>query len=529
MISTMPKSGQAPTSPNAMPGGLGAILQQPGGAPKGVSSGSIQQILDRAKSLSDRQLADVLEGKSLDVPQYVAMTEAMGRKSLRTAVQGAQAQQQKKPSLKDTLLAEEAAAEMPQGMPMAPQQPVMAAGGGLMYAGGGAIDMNESADNGGLAMIPAPNMMPMSMAGGGIVAFDEGGEVPRFNGQGSSLIDPLQYVSMPTDPNYIPPKEVSESEKLRRIIAENEEAQEKRNAAIKNFLFTPSQRTTAARKDEPATTTKASKTPAMSLDQLDAIARGQGVFPEGSVALPGANLAAVPAGGSIKEQIDQLNARPKKSGIAAVLDGETEPKKAADDYLAKLAGIGEKTRSGIAGLKNEAQSQILLDAMSALMGSRNIAEAGGKFGTLAAGRVGAMNKEGRALEKEANEYDLNLARYQEAVKSGDQDRALQIKKMLLEHQGRMAALSQEPDTLRTLRGIAGNPQLEALYGKTAKTNQMSLTDAAKQWNDLPKENRKYYKELQSMGINNEQDYYKFVNGQLLSATIPGEGAVKRPY
>ena len=113
MISTMPKSGQAPSSPNAMPGGLGAILQQPGGAPKGATSRNIQAMIDSAKKMSDAQLADVLSGKSLDVPQYVAMTEAMGRKSLRTAMQGAQAQQQlQKPNLKDKYLAEEAAQQM---------------------------------------------------------------------------------------------------------------------------------------------------------------------------------------------------------------------------------------------------------------------------------------------------------------------------------------------------------------------------------------------------------------------------------
>jgi hypothetical protein len=71
-----------------------AALAQPAQAPRGMSSGSMQQILERARSMSDSQLADILSGKSMDVPQYVAMTEAMGRKSLRNAVQGAQAQQQ---------------------------------------------------------------------------------------------------------------------------------------------------------------------------------------------------------------------------------------------------------------------------------------------------------------------------------------------------------------------------------------------------------------------------------------------------
>ncbi len=54
------------------------------------------------------------------------MTEAMGRKKLRTAMQGAQAQAQlQQPSVKDKLLAEEAVSPM-MGQPMQGQMPVMA-------------------------------------------------------------------------------------------------------------------------------------------------------------------------------------------------------------------------------------------------------------------------------------------------------------------------------------------------------------------------------------------------------------------
>lgn len=136
-----------------------AALAQPAQAPKGMSSGSIQQILDRARMMSDAQLADILSGKSMDVPQYVAMTEAMGRKSLRTAMQGAQAMAQaKQPSVKDKMLAEDAQEQMAQ----------------------------EATDMGGIAAIPAPNMESVDMAGGGIVAFQNTGLVEE---------DPLAYLS----------------------------------------------------------------------------------------------------------------------------------------------------------------------------------------------------------------------------------------------------------------------------------------------------------------------------------------------
>jgi hypothetical protein len=157
----------APTSPNPMPAGLGALTQM-SPTPRGKSPSNMGQIMAMARKMSDAQLADVLQGKSLDVPQFAAMTEAMGRKSLRNAVQGMEAKgQAQQPSLKDKLLAEESAQQMPTIPGMEPQT-VMAAGGGL-------------------TSIPAPNMESMDMASGGIIAFDDGGEVPRFNGsQGST-------------------------------------------------------------------------------------------------------------------------------------------------------------------------------------------------------------------------------------------------------------------------------------------------------------------------------------------------------
>jgi hypothetical protein len=151
------------TAPQA---GLAAIAQ-PSQAPKGMSSGNMAQVMALARKMSDGQLAEVLQGKSLDVPQYVAMTEAMGRKSLRTAMQGQQAMAQaNQPSVKDKLLMGDQP-QMPQGMP---QQPVMAAEGGLMYA------------DGGIAGLSAPNMESMDMASGGIVAFQDNPNQPVREG-----------------------------------------------------------------------------------------------------------------------------------------------------------------------------------------------------------------------------------------------------------------------------------------------------------------------------------------------------------
>ena len=84
--------------------GLGAMMQ-PAQTQKGMPASNMSQIMSTAKGMSDAQLADVMAGKSMDVPQYVAMTEAMGRQQLRTAMQGATAMTTaKQPTEKEKLL-----------------------------------------------------------------------------------------------------------------------------------------------------------------------------------------------------------------------------------------------------------------------------------------------------------------------------------------------------------------------------------------------------------------------------------------
>ncbi len=140
---------QMPQQPQPVQGaGLGAMLQAKGSS-TGVSKQSMDQMMARARDLPDSELADVLAGKSMAVPQFAAMLAAMGRQSLRTAVAGAQAGAAKAPSKKDQVLAA--------------MQPDQAAG---------------------LSALPAQNMEQLGegMADGGIVAFS--GE------RGSSVEDP---------------------------------------------------------------------------------------------------------------------------------------------------------------------------------------------------------------------------------------------------------------------------------------------------------------------------------------------------
>jgi hypothetical protein len=474
----MPQSGAAPSSPNAMPGGLGAILQQPNQAPKGASAGDMAEMMAMAKELPDSELADVLNGKSIRIPQSLAMIVAMGRKSLRTAMQGAQAQQQaQQPSVKDRFLAEEAQ------MAAAPQA--------------------------GLDQLPAPNMDSVDMAGGGIVAFQDNQDQPVREGMPSfaegsetdkkileflknapgALVNKFKELNQPRPTTF-----AGTQAELDALVQRGK--MPKRTAA----------ETAAGVKDEEKRKV-----------QLEDIARGQGVFPEGSAALPtGLDVSAVAAAAAPK-------AAPKATGIATLTaPKESDASPAREDLLAKLAGVGEKTRAGIAGLKNEAQSQMLFDAMSALLGNRNIAEAGSKFGQLASGRLGAMGKERRSLEKESNEYDLNLARYREAVESGDKDRAFKYKQAADENRYRMAMVNK-PDSGIALLNALKDPEMMRRYQEMnmAKkpTDIVSRKDAMEEFNKYPALKRQY---------GDFETYFKTVNNQLLSATIPGQGAVIRP-
>jgi hypothetical protein len=442
MNSSMPQSGAAPSSPNAMPGGLGAILQQPNQAPKGASAGDMAEMLAMAKELPDSELADVLNGRSIRIPQSLAMIVAMGRKSLRTAMQGAQAQQQaQQPSVKDRFLAEEAQ------MAAVPQA--------------------------GLDQLPAPNMDTVDMAGGGIVAFQNTGLVEE---------DPLAYLSGLDSAGMAADQARVEALKAERKAREDKQQYE----FLKNAA--PEAAVKMAKADPSLMPPVAAPAPAVTSKE---------------------DTKSAPK--------DTPKAAPKAPGIAALTaPKESDASPAREDLLAKLAGVGEKTRAGIAGLKNETQAQFLLDAMSALTGNRNLAEAGAKFGQLAAGRVGAMGKEKRALEKEANEYDLNLARYREAIEAGDKDRAFKYKQAADENRYRMAMVNK-PDSGIALLNALKDPEMMRRYQEMNAVKRGAVYDIGKATDDFNKivgdKFSDQAKQLKSLGITTPYQYQQYVLNQ----------------
>jgi hypothetical protein len=339
-----------------------AALAQPAQAPRGMSSGSMQQILERARMLSDSQLADILSGKSMDVPQYVAMTEAMGRKSLRNAMQGAQAMAQgKQPSIKDRMLAEDAQEQMAQ----------------------------EATDMGGIAAIPAPNMESVDMASGGIVAFQNTGLVEE---------DPLAYLSGLDAAGMAADQDRVDALKAERKAREAKQQYEflKESApdvASKMAKADPSLIAPVAVATPPVT----AKGPATTLPAAPAASKE-----------PGTGVG--PAAGVQPYSIPSLES----------LQG-----KRSEDYLSKLEGIGEKRRAGLAELKKQGTGEALMQMGAGLLSAPTLGQGLAKGLPMVSSTAAATRKEARALESSADDYDLNIAKAREAAEKGDMALALQ--------------------------------------------------------------------------------------------------------
>jgi hypothetical protein len=411
------------------------------------------------------------------------MTEAMGRKSLRTAMQGAQAQQQaKQPSIKDKLMGEYQQEQMAQAVAQAPQM-------------------------GGISNIPAPNMESVDMASGGIVAFQDNEDQPVRLGMPSfaegSETDKKILEFLKNAPGAV-------VEKFKQLNQPYSQVKpfEGTQAEFDAMVQRGAMPRRAAVKTPAGIDTLGPKTPDSQYVEQDKNAYASTI----------ANLTAPPR----KDNTDI----PKKAGPTPTTQGDQPTRSQAEqDYLAQLAGLSKQTRGGIADIKKQAQSQTFLDLSSALLGSPTLAQAGSKAGQLIAGRVGAMGKDIRSTEKEANEYDLNLAKARAALEAGDKDRAFKYKQAADENRLRMAMVNK-PDSGIALLNALKDPNMMALYQQMnmAKkpTDTLDREKAAALWQKLTRNEKKDYG-------NDFETYFRGMNNQLLSATIPGQGATTRPY
>lgn len=420
-----------------------AALAQPAQAPRGMSSGSIQQILDRARMMSDAQLADILSGKSMDVPQYVAMTEAMGRKSLRTAMQGAQAMAQgKQPSVKDKMLAEDAQEQMAQ----------------------------EATDMGGIAAIPAPNMDSVDMAGGGIVAFDEGGLTE----------DPLAYLS-----GLTPLSMAEDADRVAALKAERKAREDR-----ERYAFLKDASPEAAAK--------------MAKDNPSLIAPVAVVAPP--VTGKGSTAAAIPAAPAApKAPVTGVGTAPGAQPYS-IPSFESLQGRRSEEYLSKLESLGEKRRAGLAEIKKQGSGEALMNLAAAVMGSPNLAQAAAKGLPMVASTAAATRREARALESSADDYDLNVAKAREAAEKGDMALALQYTQLANQAKA-------QNDLAKYQQGML-NVYGQRASALTGKGTTISKDAALRAYNDMLKADIRTKKQFPTF-----QSYYDSLGG----STMEGPG------
>ena len=399
----------------------GMAFGQPTAIPKGKPIETMNEVMAMARKMSDAQLADVLSGRSMDIPQFAAMTEAMGRKSLRNAVQGAQAMARPKPpSVKDRLLAE---AAMPAG----------------------------------LDQLPAPNMEPMGMADGGIVAFSG-----KDNDQ---LVEP-EFGTEAYNEKYGAPGSFKRKLKGIREYYQSPSSMEGVGRNISNTMSAlgPVAAATPAF-NVPRTGGAISNLISRAGNFLGLSGTADAVLGGPSGALPVPDTmpdTSLPKADEKKGPIPSAAdaARGGKGGAGGAQDTglmsyEDLMKKRSTDYLSKFEGMGDKKRAGIEALKNQLQGQVLLQGASALLGSPTLAQAGAKFGQQAASTVAAGRAEQREIENQADQYDFNIAKAREAAEKGDMQLAMQYAQLANQNKYQMGMLDVYKQR-NAIMGEAGN-------------------------------------------------------------------------
>ena len=358
----------------AQSAGLGAMLQAKGSA-TGVGKQSMDKMMALADKLPDSELADVLSGKSVRVPQFAAMLAAMGRESLRTAVAGAQAGQEKKPSKKDQMLAR-----------MQPQPPA------------------------GLDVLPAQNMEPVGAAEGGIIG---------YSGEVGSVVN---------DPNS---SAFSQDSANRRAQVELENLRQKlmlkhRTTAgpFGYFTSSPHQRRDAqATVDFLNTATPQQLREFAQTNTLPAQTRGGAEDPAGAVALNAPPANTPPANTPPANTPPAGGGQPQGPGIAPPAAGRYDAPPARKSPIDQLMAPTEDTAKQVASGKEQAQGEFFMQMGASLMGNPNLGRALQQGIEKGLPGLAANRKEANALIKDQRDYSLNLSKAQEAAAQGRDDLA----------------------------------------------------------------------------------------------------------
>jgi hypothetical protein len=446
---TSPAMAAGRGSPNPMPAGLSALLK-PDAASRGKPVESMEKLFNVAKDLPDSVLADVLAGRSVQVPQYLAMLVATGRKNLRTAMQGVQARaQMQQPSVKDRLLTEEAVSPM-MGQPMQGQMPVMAA-------------------EGGLASLPAPNMDSVDMADGGIIAFDDGGEVQHFQNKGEVEGEP-EFGTPEYDKKYGAAGSLKRKLKGALDYYASPSSIEGVGRNITNTM-TAAAPLSFGIGSPSATGQIIPKTGGMFTKAADFGRRLIGTSGAANAVLSDGNALPVPdtmPDVALPKPDEKKVAAPspddalkggKGGGGGASISGmpsyEDLLKRRSTDYLSKFEGMGDKKRKEIDQLKQAGLGQFLMNISQGLLSKPGLAQG------ISAGLPGAIQTAAESRKEQlgradlADQYDFNVAKAREASEKGDMQSALQYAQLANQNNYQMRMVDMY-DRRNAIMGEAGN-------------------------------------------------------------------------
>jgi hypothetical protein len=382
---------------------------------------------------------------------------------------------------------------MPQGMPQMPQQPVMAAEGGMMYA------------DGGIADLPAPNMESMDMASGGIVAFQNNLEQPVREG-------------MPLTPEQI--DELRTRGSLRRKDADIPENPLKGfGVSQRSRPYMDAQKN--AMRDAIAAAPKITTEQAMQQDMENAAPAKVMADPIVTAAKPPSATKAPPVVTPGAPTADK-----EKAGLGATDEFSSYMdmvKKNNADYLSKLEGLSTKQREGLAKLRSQGGGEALIQFAKGLLGSPTLAQGASKGLEGVAATAAGSRKEQRAVEQGATEMDFNLAKARQAAAKGDMESAIMFKKLAdeagyrKEYLGIQRAQLNKPDSGIALLNALGDPKLMERYKEMQASKKGELYSIDKATDDFNKIAGDKFsdqaKRLKALGITTPYQYQQYVLNQ----------------
>lgn len=271
----------------------------------------------------------------------------------------------------------------------------------------------------GIGQLPAQNIA--NMAGGGIVAFGDGGEVPRFNGQTGSV--PMTYSEqMGNLGNFL-------MQIPRRLVSDPSLTQEERRAAAIKAAAEQQKQITESLNAIPSSTSSAASPSNADIENMIGI--GSPSKPAATAAdTGGTSKATTPAGGAgatqglaglMKEMQPFLSKDDDKMADRAGFMSEREAVR--KPVYEKMTEMIEKEKGKLKDDKEQAFFMSMIEGGLAAAGGssqyglQNLAQG---FAKGAAG-FGDSLKEIRKAARENSKMEMEAARMQAADKIGDMD------------------------------------------------------------------------------------------------------------